>query len=86
MAHLIVALPVPPIQEQIVARRGVDFSKVVSTIDATVPLLKAKQLFTSELGFLTARREICCTPGEAQLHAPTRLTCSVSASFTSFSS
>ena len=38
-------------QEQIVGGRGVHFSKVISTIDATVPLLKANQLSTGEFGF-----------------------------------
>ena len=49
--HLIVAMPVPQIQGQMVAGRGVRFSKVISSIDAMVPKLKAKQLSTSELGF-----------------------------------
>ena len=39
MVHLIVAIPVPQIQEQFVAGRGVHFSKVTSAIDAMSPLL-----------------------------------------------
>ena len=34
MVHLVLAIPVPQIQEQIVAGQGVHFAKVLSTIDA----------------------------------------------------
>ena len=51
MVRLIVAIPEPQIQEQIVAGRGGHFSKVISTIGAMVTLFKAKRVSTSEFGF-----------------------------------
>ena len=51
MVHLIPAIPVPQIQEQIVAGQGVRFAKVISTLDAMVTLFKAEQLSTSEFRF-----------------------------------
>ena len=48
---LILAIPVPQIQDQIVAGQGVYFVKVISTIEAMVTLFNAEQLPTSEFGF-----------------------------------